>query len=63
MHICIMGTMSIPHGQHEPGLSQKGRKEGGGAFLPKFQECLFFSIHSFYMDLSHCKIITKRCVM
>ena len=62
MWICSMGTMSIPHGQHEPGLSRKGRKERGG-FSAQFSGMFIFNIDSYYMDLSCCKSITKSFVM
>ena len=62
MWICSMGTMSIPHGQHEPGfLTEKAEKRGG--FSAQFSGMFIFSIDSYYMDLSCCKSITKSFVM
>ena len=46
----------------EPGLSRKGRKEGG-SFSAKFSGIFIFIIDSYYMDLSSCKSITKSFVM
>ena len=63
MWICSMGTMSIPHGQHEQGFLRKGRKRGEGGFSAQFSGMFIFSIDSYYMDLSCCKSITKSFVM
>ena len=58
MHICIMGTMGVPHVQYGPGLMKKGRKEGGGGFSAQFSGMFNFSIHSYNRDLRCSKCIT-----
>ena len=63
MWICSMGTMSIPHGQHEPGFLMKRQKRRGGGFSAQFSGMFIFSIDSYYMELSCCKSITKSFVM
>ena len=45
--IYSIGTMGIPHVWHEPGLSWKGRKEGGG-FSAQFSGIIIFSMELYY---------------
>ena len=55
MWICSMGTMDILHVQCEPGLSQKGRREGD--FSAKFSGIIIFSLELYLGDqlCSKCK--------
>ena len=58
MWICSMGSIGILHMWHELGLSQKGRKDGGGVSA-QFSGMIIFSIELYYGDQLIYKCMKK----